>query len=413
MVRKFFVLVFVLMLSNSAWSAQRALRAGIEELYNGLHNASKCTPVQARFFSSTPPVRAKQIYTIPTYDAAFKWVLSDDSIRPSFFHAFIPGVNIRSSERLDEHMNPIETLQTLRDFLHKDTTLDTVRSLSGSGSYVVRSSSPGKTAERDDAATAFLMEMVGRFDEIKISFPKRRFDGKMDFVCRLDNNDYALVEMQVIPQDYWDRRALAYVAAFYGNQLSRGQSWNHIRRVIGVNILGGGKEDIVHWSDTPGHFTRHYKFEDQLNGKGRFIDGIELIQYSIMKAPTVDDQEKQDWITFFREARYMSEEDVRAKIKTPAVLQAFERAKISKLPTDVQEAYEAEDKEYDRYSQHTKEQIEKAIKKYSQHTADLVTKGKIEVLEEVAKNMIKSGKSVKEVSEMTGLSKEQIDKLNP
>jgi predicted transposase/invertase (TIGR01784 family) len=254
-------------------------------------------------------------------------------------------------------MNPIEKLKTLREFLNSKTTSDTVEGLSGSGAYVVKPS--GLDSQKDDAATAFLTEMVGRFDEIKVSFPKQRFDGRMDFVCKLDTNEYALVEMQVISQDYWDRRALAYVAAFYGNQLSRGQAWKHIRKVIGVNILGGGKEDKAHWVDTPGHFMRHYKFEDQLNGKGRYIDGIELIQYSIMQAPTVPDQEKQDWLTFFKEAHYMSEEDVKSKIKTPAVLQAFERAKISKLPAEVQEAYEAEDEEYDRYSQHTADQVNK------------------------------------------------------
>ncbi len=396
MIKRFSALVFVLILSSSAWSSQRFLRAGTEELMrDGLHCASRCLPT-ARFFSNTPHRRA-QVYTIPTYDAAFKWVLSDNDIRPSFFHAFIPGVNIKSSERLDEHMNPIEKLQTLREFLHKDTTLDAVRDLSGSGAYVVKPSSPGKQPNKDDAATAFLTEMVGRFDEIKVSFPRPRYDGTMDFVCKLDNNDYALVEMQVIPQDYWDRRALAYAAAFYGNQLSRGQAWKHIRKVIGVNILGGGKDDKVHWSDTPGHFMRHYKFEDQLNGKGRFIDGIELIQYSIMQATTLPDREKQDWVTFFKEARYMSEKDVENRIQTKAVKQAFERAKLSKLPADVQAAYEAEDKEYDRYSQHTAEQVKK---------------GEIAASERIARNLIKNPKlNDQEISDASGLPLDEIKKL--
>ena len=397
MIKRFSTLVFILILSSSAWSAQRFLRAGTEELmHDGFHCASRCLPT-ARFFSNTSH-RSAQVYTIPTYDAAFKWVLSDNNIRPSFFHAFIPGLKIQSSERLDEHMNPIEKLQTLRDFLHKDTTFDTVRGLSGSGAYVVKPSNSGNRPDRDDAATSFLTEMVGRFDEIKVSFPKPRYDGTMDFVCKLDNNDYALVEMQVIPQNYWDRRALAYAAAFYGNQLPQGQAWKHIRKVIGVNILGGGKDDKVHWSDTPGHFMRHYKFEDQLNGKGRFIDGIELIQYSIMQAPTfITDREQQDWVTFFKEARYMSEDDVKSKIKTPAVLQAFDRAKISKLPTDVQAAYEAEDKEYDRYSQHTAEQVKK---------------GEIAASERIAKNLIKNPKlNDQEISDASGLPLDEVKKL--
>lgn len=162
----------------------------------------------------------------------------------------------------------------------------------------------------DDQSTLFLDALMGRFEEICNAFSKQRFDDVMDFACRLDNGEYALIEMQVIPHNYWDRRALAYVAAFYGNQLSRGDQWKHIRKIIGINILGGGKDAKEHWSDAlPEEYMRHYKFEDQLK-KGRVIDGIELVQYSIMKAPTVGDQEKQDWLTFFKGAAYMTEEEV-------------------------------------------------------------------------------------------------------
>lgn len=58
----------------------------------------------------------------------------------------------------------------------------------------------------------------------------------------------------------------------------------------------------------------------------------------------------------------------------------------------VQKAYKSEDKEYDRYSQHTAEQVIKGIEK-------------------VAKNMLKLKKPIEEIIEITGLSKEQIEKL--
>jgi hypothetical protein len=49
----------------------------------------------------------------------FKYVLSNNNVRPSFFQAFAPNFEIQSSERLDDHMNPLETFQLIRDFLHK------------------------------------------------------------------------------------------------------------------------------------------------------------------------------------------------------------------------------------------------------------------------------------------------------
>ena len=122
--------------------------------------------------------------------------------------------------------------------------------------------------------------------------------------CELDSGDYALVEMQVVPQNYWDRRALAYAANIYGSQLRKGGKWKDLKKVIYVNILGGGREGKRHWVKDR-DFMRHYKFQDQFcQGKKRFIDGIKLIQYSIMNDPTIplDSQEKKDWLTFFRDA---------------------------------------------------------------------------------------------------------------
>jgi len=343
----------------------------------------------ARLFSSNsannpPPhdpigtqARFIQTYGIATYDGLFKYVLSDDEVRPSFFHAFIPWLSIKSSKRIDDHMNPFEQFQILRDFIHKQENSDAVsRLLEKPDMRVVSGGGKGNRTVPHPRATEFLKEFINRYDEIKLAFPQPSFNGTMDFVCKLDNGQYAMVEMQVIAEDHWDRRALAYVAGFYGNQLRKGGSWKDIQKVIGVNILGGGKDNLNHWGDTPNEYVRHYKFQEQLHNKEvmyvnnpRFVDGIELIQYSIMNAPerkhTTEsaEQEKQDWITFFKEAHYMKEDDVKRIIKTPAVLHAFDRATLSKMPKEVKALYDAEDKEYNRYSQHTAAEVAKGEKK--------------------------------------------------
>ena len=63
------------------------------------------------------------------------------------------------------------------------------------------------------------------FEDIEKAFPKAKYNGTMDFVCKLANGDFSLVEMQVLPKDNWDERALAYAAAFYGKQIGKGQNW--------------------------------------------------------------------------------------------------------------------------------------------------------------------------------------------
>ena len=145
----------------------------------------------------------KQVYAIPTYDAAFKWVLNSDEVRPSFFHAFIPNMEIQTSTRLDDHMNPLGELQLVRNFLHDKKTLKTAARLSSAlHQYVVQDKTRGV---EDDDATGFLTDMMKRFYDIQRSFPQSRYNGTMDFACQLKNGEFALVEMQVIAEDYWVR----------------------------------------------------------------------------------------------------------------------------------------------------------------------------------------------------------------
>jgi predicted transposase/invertase (TIGR01784 family) len=357
-------------------------------------------PVPEKRHKMTAAPLSRKIYGIATYDALFKYVLSEDTIRASFFHAFIPDLNIKSSIRLDNHMNPTQELQLLREFVHRKDTVGTINRLNSSPGVLLGVMDQYHSSfVKDEDATIFLHEMLGHFGDIQKSFPKAKYDGTMDFVCELDNDEYAMVEMQVMPENYWDNRALAYVAAFYGNQLRKGGHWKHIRKVIGINILGGGKSDKAHWTDTPGQYARHYKFQEQLHkdaqGRSeRYIDGMELIQYSIMNAPhnALLGSEKQDWITFFKRGHRMNEQEVATGIKTPEVLQAFERARLTRLPREVREQYVAEDLEYDRYSDHTNELLR-------------------ERASEIARKMLVRGRPVEEIVEDSGLTTEEVEAL--
>ena len=115
---------------------------------------------------------------------------SCQTVRPSFLRSFIPSLIIQSSERFDDHINPLQNLQLLRHFLHDKGTSHTVDNLSSSGAYVVRDHGGKKgSPTKDDSVTAFLSEIVGRFEDIRDSFPQPRYYGKMDFVCQLNTGE--------------------------------------------------------------------------------------------------------------------------------------------------------------------------------------------------------------------------------
>lgn len=355
-----------------------------------------------------PPAQPKadahktQVYGIATYDALFKYVLSQESVQASFFHTFLPNIPIKSIKRLDEHMNPVKSFQTLRDTFTGIDVKNTVASLKKAKAVSVQTQKKAKDVlEENVDGTAFLTSVVKHFDDFQRLIPKPEYDGTMDFVCELDSGEFALVEMQVIPKDYWDKRALAYVAAFYGNQLRQGDSWHDLRKVIGINILGGGKDALKHWGEKPAQFIRHYRVQEQKHQPSRFIDGIEIIQYSLMNAPqTFDERELEDWITFFKDGSKMTEDDVKSKIKTQAVLEAFKFSRMTTLPEKVKREYEAEEDRYNQYSHHTNEKI-----------AEGKAEGKIEAKIEMVKKMITQGMDSTVIASISEISPKQIEEI--
>ena len=155
----------------------------------------------------------------------------------------------------------------------------------------------------------------------------------------------------------------------------------------------------AHWTDTPGQYVPDYNFQEQLQGRSqRYIDGMELVQCSIMNAPddALPDKEKQDWITFLKRGHRKNEKEVANSITTPGVLQAFESARLCNLPEEVRKRYVAEDLEFDRYSEHTNM---------------LVREGEHNKASEMARKMLLRGRPLEEIVEDSGLTKEEVEAM--
>jgi predicted transposase/invertase (TIGR01784 family) len=346
-----------------------------------------------------------QVYGIPTYDSLFKYVLDDPTIQPSFFNAFIPGITVTESQRLDEHMNPLQKYQELRALVSDTGTKTTVNTLKKAHDMSVSIKKDTSTALLPhEKGTLFLKDILTHFDDLSNAFPKEHYDGTMDFVCKLNTGEYALVELQVVRQDYWDKRALAYVAAFYGNQLRTGGEWRDIRKVIGINILGGGRDENTHWKDTPDQYMRHYMFQEQINGEERYIHELQLFQYSIANAPKGEvTQAQKDWLIFLRNGYKMSEEEV-ARIPTESVRKAFDRAKLSKMTPTQLEAYEEEDVRYRRISGLIEEKRQEGLAKGK-------AEGELTAKRSIALEMLKENEPEEKIIKYSKLTSEELSEL--
>ncbi len=259
-------------------------------------------------------------------------------------------------------MKPVKEFELLRHFLHDKENVAIAQNIASAPDLqlLFPASSSSSSPQRTKSMT-FLKSLAGHFGDLQKALPSASYSGVMDFACQLDDGTFALVEMQVIPHNNWDNRALYYLASFYGSQLRQGSSWDQVQKVIAINILGGGVREQAHWRSTPHQFQRHYKFQEQLDKESpaRYIEGIELFQYSVMNVPDSPslNRETRDWLTFFKNAARMDEEGVNQLIETPAVKKAFQMATLSTLTPDVSTKYHDEDASYQRFSQFTAEQF--------------------------------------------------------
>ena len=79
----------------------------------------------------------------------------------------------------------------------------------------------------------------------------------MDFSCTLPSGKKIIVEVQIIPQNFWDKSQLVYAANVHAPQIKAEGKWQDINRVISIAILGGNRAH--YWNR---EFKKHHIMKD-------------------------------------------------------------------------------------------------------------------------------------------------------
>lgn len=348
-----------------------------------------------------------QIYSIPTYDATFKYMLSDPSVCLSFLKTFTLKADIQSIERLDEHLRPVQGYQMAQQLINDKRSKDLIKRISNVQDKDLKIVYKGARKEITIAnGDWFLSNLSEIYGDILSSFPTPERNSTVDILCVLDSGAYALVEVQVVEQDYWDQRALAYAASVYSRQMRKSDTWDKLQEVICINILGGGLKSVK-WDNAVGF--KHYKFKDQNNDP--ISSGIEILQYPLYYSATVKQASREvdgetqrlalkEWMDFLEHASRKKEKDVE-EIKTEGLKKAYEMIIAKNLPQEVKEANEKQDEEVFKRSARIIEQKEQRARAEGEHEKSI----------EIARKMIVKNMDINEVAEMTGLSVETVKSL--
>ena len=341
--------------------------------------------------SDYEPDKRKQVFAHPTYDFTAKYMLDDDNVRLDFVKTFANLNDVESTTKLDD-----KSLTNFREFICKRETKSFLKQLEQKpDSFIFKEKlSDGKELD-NTAAKDLIVGLQENYNDLSEILPQER-NSQLEFLCKLKNGDHVAVAVQIAKKENLDNRVLAYVSSVYGNQLQKGDKWGELKKVIGINILGGGEQDVQHWKDETAHI-RHYIMQDK-NNSNNVINGLELIQYSLgdsdLKSPFFEGKkELKDWLHLFKNAQNEKEvpQDVSDEVKM-----AYERLKIEEMPKEIRELYIEEEGWFEQFSEHWEKLKEKTVER---------------VKKEIAISLLKANFGANAIKLAMGLSEEQMNAI--
>jgi len=215
-----------------------------------------------------------------------------------------------------------------------------------------------------------------------------------DIYCENENGEKFIVELQKAKQNYFKERTIYYSTFPIREQAEKGE-WNyHLKAVYCVGILDFTFDDYENEPEKS-EVVHTIKLKNQ-NGK-TFYDKLTYIYLEMPNFKQAEDHLKtrlDKWLYFIKHLEDF--QTIPTIFKDEVFAQAFEKAELAKFDKTELDSYENSLKIY----RDLKGVIDTAF-----------DEGKVERTNEIAKKMKQRGMASKDISDITGLSENEIDKL--
>ncbi len=228
----------------------------------------------------------------------------------------------------------------------------------------------------------------------------------VDVLCKDENGVQIIIEMQVSPQEGFEKRAQYYAAKAYSRQLNKGKNegarYIDLKSVIFIAI-----SDNIIFKDKV-----FYKSDHIILDKESYTHDLQDFSFTFIELPKFKITDinlltniVEKWCYFFKHADETSEADLLRIIGSDQVIErAYEELN----------QFNWTEEELLTYEQETKRTMDnKAAEDYLIKTAKAEGKaeGEAKGKADMIKMMIKNGHSVEEIAKMTRLSVTKINEL--
>ncbi|GFQ84672.1 transposase [Trichonephila clavata] len=244
----------------------------------------------------------------------------------------------------------------------------------------------------------------------------------VDVLCRDENGLQVIVEMQVAKTKGFEKRAQYYAAKAYSRQADKGDQYQDLKEIIFIAIA-----DCVLFPDKSEYKSKHTIRDEDTNEhdlKDFYFIFIELPKFPKTKEDQLESIVEK-WVYFFKYADETSEEELEKIIGSDLIIKkAYEELNRFNWSEKEFIAYEQEIKRILDEQAVLAQKLDDATQKgiligHEKGRAEGIKIGAEKGREEgekqakiaVAKNSLKAGVSIDVISEITGLSFDELQKL--
>ena len=216
--------------------------------------------------------------------------------------------------------------------------------------------------------------------------------GVLDIITELDGKEKCNIEMQLIDKNNIIERMLYYWSKMYTRQIKAGDDYNKLEKTIVILIADfniKGLEEVEYHSTWKIIETNSVK-KLILTDKFEF----DIIELSKIKGREDEKDQLLDWLIFLENPE--SERVTRKMKENENLKEAVE--KLDRI---------SEDEKMQRIIELREKAIRDEHAIYAKGVDDGIEKG----IMKIAKSMLKKGMNVSDIIEITGLTKEEIEKL--
>lgn len=232
---------------------------------------------------------------------------------------------------------------------------------------------------------------------------------RVDLLAEDSDGANILIEVQNESESSYFHRMLFETSRIINEYLKEGENYDKIKKVYSINVvyfpLGAGN-DYVYKGTTEFrgiHDNELLKLPGHMKVKYNALEISDLFpEYFILRVNDFDKWSKtplDQWMYFLSTSTIPDDADA------PGLKEANEKLRVAYLPQEERHAYY----EHLRAMNSWNEQIEDAI---DRGRFEGRVEGRNEEKIEIAKKMLRKGKSLKEISELTDLSEEEISSIS-